>query len=142
MAAKKSSPIQRQFSDAPAAAEIRSYRCALFPAWKGAGVGSASGKYLSTLCLRAFVVTATRAAGPLQLPERAAQRFDFLLVTGFLPLGQFGQFQHVLHLVESALERLDDLRDLVNRLTDGGALRPARRRTGVVLGWTSWPPSA
>lgn len=75
---------------------------------------------------------APRAAGPLQLPERAAQRLDFLLVAGFLPLGQFGQFQHVFHLVERALERLNDLRDLVNRLADGGALRPAfgRHLTG------------
>ena len=69
-----------------------------------------------------------QAAGPLQLPECAAQRFDFLLVAGFLPLGQFGQFEHVFHLIERALERLDDLRDFVNRLTDGGDLRPARNR--------------
>ena len=80
------------------------------------------------LWMRAFVIPATRAAGPLQLPERAAQRFNLLLIAGFLALGQFGQFQRVLHLVECALERLDDLRNLVNRLADGRALRPAPGR--------------
>ena len=70
----------------------------------------------------------TRAAGPLQLPERAAQRFDLLLVAGFLPLGHFCEFKHVFHLAEHALERFNNLRDLVDRLADGGALRSARGR--------------
>ncbi len=59
--------------------------------------------------------------GSLQLAQGPAQGFDLLFVGGLLAFRQFRQFQHFLHLLERVLQRLDDLRDLINGLADGAA---------------------
>ena len=60
---------------------------------------------------------------PVQLPQAAAQGFDFLLIGRLLPLGQFEGFQHFLHVVQGAAERLDDVVDLFDRFLDSHGLR-------------------
>ncbi len=60
---------------------------------------------------------------PVQLPQAAAQGFDFLLVGCLLPLGQFEGFQHFLHVVQGASERLDDMVDFLDRFLDSHWLR-------------------
>ncbi len=65
----------------------------------------------------------------MNIVQRAAQRFNFPLVSEFLALGQFDEFEHFLHLVERLFERFDNLRHLFNRLTDGG-----RRSFGFSFG--------
>jgi hypothetical protein len=58
-------------------------------------------------------------AGPVQLPQAAAKRFDLLLAGVLLPLGQFQGLQHFLHVVKRAAERLDDVVDRFDRLLNG-----------------------
>jgi len=60
---------------------------------------------------------------PLDLTQRASQRLDLTFVGVFLPVSQFGQFEHFLHLIEELLQRDDDLVDVFNRLTNGRLLR-------------------
>jgi hypothetical protein len=58
----------------------------------------------------AFLVTRTVILIPLafvsralDLAQRAAQRFDLAFVGVLLPVSQFGQFEHFLHLIEKLL---------------------------------------
>lgn len=51
---------------------------------------------------------------PVQLAQAASECFDLLLVGDLLPLGQFECFQHLLHVVQSSAERLDDLVDFLD----------------------------
>lgn len=55
-----------------------------------------------------------------QLPQGAAQRFDFAFVRELLAFREFDQFQNFFHLIHRALERFDDLHYFVNGLMDGG----------------------
>jgi hypothetical protein len=54
--------------------------------------------------------------GRVEVAQAAAKRFDFLLVSVLLPLGQFQRLQHQIHVFQSAAEGLDDAADLVYRL--------------------------
>jgi len=74
-----------------------------------------------------IALTASGPTGALQLTERSAQGFDFLFIRGLLAFGLFSQFQHFLHLIQHVFQRFDDLRNLINRLTDGGTAWLARR---------------
>ena len=56
----------------------------------------------------------------MNFAQRLAQRLNFALVSEFLALGQFDEFEHFLHLVERLFERFDNLRHFFNRLADGG----------------------
>jgi len=71
----------------------------------------------------AFFVRRMAASGPLQLPQSASQRFDFMFIGQFLPFGQFHEFQHFFQLLHRVFERLDDLHHLMDGLADGGGMR-------------------
>lgn len=55
----------------------------------------------------------------LQLAQGAAQRFNLAFVAELLPLGVFGEFQNILHLIEHLFQRFDDLRHFAYSLADG-----------------------
>lgn len=54
------------------------------------------------------------------LAQGATQRFDLPFVSKLLALRQFDQLQNFLHLIDRALERLNDFHDFINGLMDGG----------------------
>ncbi|MFO1514642.1 MAG: hypothetical protein U1F83_17315 [Verrucomicrobiota bacterium] len=64
----------------------------------------------------------------VQLAQGAAQRFNLALVGELLAFGHFDQFQNFFHLIHRAFERIHNLHDLVNGLTDGW---PTVRRFGA-----------
>jgi hypothetical protein len=55
----------------------------------------------------------------LDLPQGAAQRFDLALIGAFLPIREFGQFQHFFHLIQKLLQRNHDLVDMLDGPADG-----------------------
>ena len=57
---------------------------------------------------------------PVQLVQAAAKRFDLLLVSSLLPLGQLERLQHFLHVVQCSAQRLDDLVDFLDGLLNSG----------------------
>lgn len=59
------------------------------------------------------------SAGPMQLAERALQRFDLALVINFLALGQFKRFQHFLHVAQRVFQFFDHAIHLLNGASDG-----------------------
>ncbi|SPE59034.1 hypothetical protein SBV1_2980008 [Verrucomicrobia bacterium] len=65
------------------------------------------------------MLTGTAFAGPVQLPDRAPQGFDFPFVGVFLALGQFERFKHFFHVVEGFAQGHEDLVDLVDGLLNG-----------------------
>jgi hypothetical protein len=56
--------------------------------------------------------------GPVQMAQAAPKRFDFLLVSDLLPLGQLQGLQHFIHLFQGAAEGLNDMVDLLDGLLD------------------------
>ena len=58
--------------------------------------------------------------GPVQLVQLAAEDFEFLLVSGLLPLRQFECFQNLFHIFQGGAQRLDDTGDVVNGLLNRG----------------------
>ena len=74
------------------------------------------------MLFRSFVIVRTLTAGPLQLPQRAAERIEFLLIGQLLPFGKFHQFQGLFHLVQCLSERLHHLAHFIQRLADGRSL--------------------
>src|ERR1017187_7570133 len=61
--------------------------------------------------------------GPVQLPQAPAEGFNLLLVGNLLALSQFERLQHVLHVIERASERFDDLVDLLDCFLDSHRFR-------------------
>ena len=59
-------------------------------------------------------------AGPVELPQAAAEGFDLLLIGVLLPLGQFQRFQYLLHVVQGVAERVNNVIDLLNGLLNAG----------------------
>ena len=80
--------------------------------------------------LVAIVITRTTAARLLQLPQRPTQGINLPFVGVLLPLGEFRQFQDLLHLIEDFLEGLDDVGNLFDGLGDGRAF-PFRLRLAL-----------
>jgi hypothetical protein len=66
-----------------------------------------------------FAPLASAASWLLQLAQSAAQGFNLAFVGELLPLGEFDQFQNILHLIERLFQRFDDLRHFGYRLADG-----------------------
>ena len=66
----------------------------------------------------------------LEFVQRAAQRFKLAFVGELLVLGQLDQPQHFHHLLQRLFQRLDNLPDLSNSLSDGGTLRLCGARNG------------
>ncbi len=58
----------------------------------------------------------------VDITKGAAEGFNLPLVAQLLALGEFHQFQNILHLIHRAFERLDDFHHFVNGLADGGAV--------------------
>ena len=52
------------------------------------------------------------------MPQAPAEGFNLLLVGNLLALSQFERLQHVLHVIERASERFDDLVDLLDCFLD------------------------
>ena len=70
--------------------------------------------------------------GPVQLAQAAAKCFNLLFVRVLLALGQFQGLQHLLHVVQGASERVDDVSNLIDCLVNshrsrGSQLAPWRR---------------
>jgi hypothetical protein len=61
---------------------------------------------MPALTLPGFARSALTRA--IQLPERAAQGFNFLFVSVLLTLGQFERLQQFLHVLERCLQGFDD----------------------------------
>jgi len=60
-----------------------------------------------------------RFAGTVvHLSQGAAERFNLSFVGKLLTFRQLDEFQHFLHLIHSAFQRLDDFHHLINRLAD------------------------
>ena len=72
----------------------------------------------------------------MDISQRVAEGFNLPLVAQLLALGEFHQFQNVLHLIHRMFQRLDDCHHFVNRLADGGT---PRRGFGDPLGQTLDP---
>ena len=68
--------------------------------------------------------------GPVQLAQAAAEGFDLVFVGNLLALGQLERLQHVLHVVQGAAERLDDVVDLLDGFLDRHRLRGSRLPDG------------
>ena len=67
--------------------------------------------------------------GPVQLMERTAQRFDFVLILNFLPLGELQRFEHFVHLIQHAFEFGNHDVDFFNGFA---------HRRNLVLGCRPW----
>ena len=82
-----------------------------------------------------------RAVEPAQL---LAQRVDFALVSGFLPLGFLQQFEDLVKLVDGFAERGDDAHDVIDGLVNRGGLGGLegarwRSRTFFTMPGRLWP---
>lgn len=62
------------------------------------------------------------AARLLNPTQRAAQRFDFPFVGGFLAFRQLDELAHFFHLFQNLFERFDNLPHFVNGPADGGRI--------------------
>jgi hypothetical protein len=74
-------------------------------------------------------------SGTVQLAQATAKRFDLLLVSDLLPLGQFKRLEHGFHVVQRGSESLDDMIDLLDGLLDrhgSPGLRLAQWRRGCI----------
>ena len=60
---------------------------------------------------------------PMQPMQLTAQLVYLAFIRGFLALGNFDKLEHFLHVFHNALQLLDNLRDFVNCLGDGGGPR-------------------
>jgi len=95
------------------------------------------GAILAFVPLMPLVITRTTAARLLQLPQRPPQGINLPFVRALLSLGEFGQFQDLLHLVEDALERFDYFGNLFDGLADGRAFHFRFNRPGNVAHFRS-----
>ena len=76
-----------------------------------------SKRKLSTVFL--VGVAAVPVFGMLHMPQRAAELFDFVLVSIFLALGQFEGFENFFHIIKCFAQRLDDLINLLDSTLNG-----------------------
>jgi hypothetical protein len=60
---------------------------------------------------------------PLELPQGAAQGFNFAFVRQLLAVGQFHQLQHLVHLLEGLAQGRHHFGDFFDGLADGGGRR-------------------
>jgi hypothetical protein len=55
----------------------------------------------------------------LEMAQRAAELFDFLLVRIFLALGEFQRFEHFFHVVQRLAKGFDNPIDVVDGMLNG-----------------------
>ena len=86
-----------------------------------AGLGGFTGRArFAMFPARALLPRATLLSRAIvELAQRTTKRFDLALIREFLAFGEFDEFQNFFHLVNSTLERLNDLHYLVDGLADG-----------------------
>ena len=71
---------------------------------------------------------------PVESAQLLAQRFDFALVGGLLPIRFLQQLKHFVHFVDGLAQRGQDLHDFVDGLLDGfglSRLKSARGKAGL-----------
>jgi hypothetical protein len=78
--------------------------------------------------LRALAFVGRTVKAPQLLP----QSFNLAFIAGFLSLGLFEQFEHLIELIQRVPQRGDDGHDFVNRIADGRRLRGLRRTGGTM----------
>jgi hypothetical protein len=77
-------------------------------------------------------VAAVPVFGMLQMSERAAELFDFVLVRIFLALGEFECLENCVHVIKGFAQCFYDLIDLLDGSLDGSW------RGGMCRGRTGW----
>jgi hypothetical protein len=68
----------------------------------------------------------------LQMPERTAKLFDFVLVGIFLTLGEFESFEDTFHVIKRFAQCLYDPIDILDRTLNGSG------RGGMCRSWPGW----
>ena len=77
-----------------------------------------------------FASLAPAASRVLQLAQQPAERINLMFIGELLPLGVFGEFQNILHLLQRLLQGFDDFHHFIDGLADGGTIRPGGGRSG------------
>ncbi len=72
----------------------------------------------------------------VDVSQGAAEGFNLPLVTQLLALGEFHEFQYILHLIYRALEGVNDFHHFVNGLADGRTMMGGFNHSGAVDGDT------
>jgi hypothetical protein len=70
----------------------------------------------------------------VNIAQGAAKGFNLPLVTQFLALGEFHEFQYIFHLIYRALEGVNDFHHFVNGLADGRTMMGGFGNGGTVDG--------
>jgi len=67
------------------------------------------------------------AAGLVNTAQGAPEGIDLALITQFLPLGQFNQFQDFFHLRQRLSQRFDNVSHFTDGMADGRTFRHSFR---------------
>ncbi len=70
----------------------------------------------------------------MDIAQGAPEGFNLPLVTEFLALGEFHEFQYIFHLIYRALEGVNDFHHFVNGLADGRTMMGGFSNGGAVDG--------